>query len=612
MDDESPATVGRGFSARLDMTRQLKISLGQHSDKGRKETNQDFHGACIPQEPQLRQKGISIALADGISTSSVSQAASQATVKSLLEDYYGTSHAWSVRKSVQQVLMAINSWLWAQTRQSQFRYELERGYVCTLSALVLKSNTAYLFHVGDARIYRLRGTALEQLTQDHRVWVSQEHSHLSRAFGMSAEIDIDYQALTLAAGDVFFCATDGVHEFVSAKFIAQTIAAHAADLDAAARVLVAEAYERGSIDNLTAQIVRIEELPDQDADEILRELSGLPFPPLLVPRELFDGYRILRELHASARSHVYLASEDETRPPVVLKTLSTELKEDPAQVDRFLMEDWIARRISNAHVMRPGDSTRVRNFVYTVSEYIDGQTLAQWMIDNPKADLETVRGIVEQIAQGVSAFHRLEMLHQDLRPANVMIDRRGTVKIIDFGSTRVAGLVETSAAAEQTQLLGTAQYTAPEYFLGEPGTPRSDQFSLGVIAYQMLSGRLPYGAEVARSRTRAAQRRLVYASVLDDEREIPAWFDEVLRKATQPDPAKRYEELSEFVHDLRHPSQAWLTRTRPPLLDRNPVAFWKGLSLILAIVIVILLSVSGGTSGKRGHSELPGNGDRPH
>ena len=572
------------------MPQQLKISLGQHSDKGRKETNQDFHGACIPQEPQLGAKGIAIALADGISTSSVSQAASQATVKSLLEDYYCTSHAWSVRKSVQQVLTAINSWLWAQTRQSQFRYELERGYVCTLSALVLKSNTAYLFHVGDARIFRVRGTAFEQLTQDHRVWVSQEQSHLSRAFGMQDQIDIDYQALQLEVGDLFFCATDGVHEFVSASFIAQAIAGNSRDLDAAARAIVAEALERGSIDNLTVQIVRIEELPGQDADEILRSLSELPFPPLLVPRELFDGYRIVRELHASARSHVYLASDDDSRPPVVIKALATEMQQDPAQVDRFLMEDWIARRINNAHVVRPIEPTRARNFIYTVSEFIDGQTLSQWMIDTPKPDLETVRGIVEQIAKGVTAFHRLEMLHQDLRPANVMIDRRGTVKIVDFGSTRVAGIVESSNAAGPTDLLGTMQYTAPEYFLGEPGTPASDQFSLGVIAYQMLSGRLPYGAEVSRSRTRAAQRRLVYRSVLDDERAIPAWIDEVLRKATHPDPLKRYQELSEFGHDLRHPNAAYLDRTRRPLLERNPAAFWRGVSLILAAIVVVLLT----------------------
>jgi serine/threonine protein kinase len=266
-----------------------------------------------------------------------------------------------------------------------------------------------------------------------------------------------------------------------------------------------------------------------------------------------------------------------------------DLREDPAYLERFLLEDWIAQRIDSAHVVKACEQTRKRNYVYTVTEYIDGQTLAQWMIDNPRPSLETVRGIVEQIAKGLLAFHRLEMLHQDLRPQNIMIDRTGTVKIVDFGSTRVAGIAEVSGGAGQNNLLGTAQYTAPEYFLGEAGTPRSDLFSLGVIAYQMVSGRLPYGTAVAKSRTKAAQRNLVYRPVLDDDREIPAWFDEVLRKATQPDPNKRYEELSEFVYDLRHPSEAYLSMTRPPLIERYPVGFWRAVSLILLVIVIVLL-----------------------
>jgi len=154
------------------MSRQLKITVGQYSDKGRKETNQDFHGIYVPREPQLGSKGIAIALADGISSSDVSQEAAQAAVTTFLEDYYCTSDAWSVKTSAEHVLVATNSWLHSQTQQSQHRYERERGYVCTFSGLIIKSRTAHLFHVGDARIYRLRGTALAQLTGDHRVRVS--------------------------------------------------------------------------------------------------------------------------------------------------------------------------------------------------------------------------------------------------------------------------------------------------------------------------------------------------------------------------------------------------------------------------------------------------------
>lgn len=568
------------------MPRQLHIALGQYSDRGRKEVNQDFHGACVPAEPQLSAKGIAIALADGVSSSSVSGEASESAVKSFLEDYYCTSPAWSVKKSAQRVLMSANAWLYSQTRQSQYRYDRDRGYVCTFSAVVVKATTAHVFHVGDARVLRIREGAIEQLTDDHRVWVAQDRSYLSRALGVNAQLEIDYQSLRVEPGDVFVLATDGVHEFVTPLVLMSIAREHAANLDEAAKALVREAYERGSTDNLTVQIARIDEVPEQAMGEIQQQLTELPPPPDLTPRMLFEGYRIVRELHSSSRSHLYLATDGEDPAPVVIKTPSVDLRGDPAYLERFLMEDWIAHRIDSAHVVKPSAHTRKRNYLYTVTEFVDGQTLTQWMIDNPRPALEAVRGIVEQVAKGLLAFHRLEMLHQDLRPENIMIDRTGTVKIIDFGATRVAGVESDD---ERHPLLGTAQYAAPEYFLGEPGTPRSDQFSLGVITYQMLSGRLPYGAEVAKARTRSAQDKLIYRSVLHNDREIPAWIDDVLRRATHPQPAKRYEELPEFVHELRHPNQAYVSRTRPPLIERHPVTFWKVLSLILLIIVVALL-----------------------
>jgi ribosomal protein L39E len=111
-----------------------------------------------------------------------------------------------------------------------------------------------------------------------------------------------------------------------------------------------------------------------------------------------------------------------------------------------------------------------------------------------------------------------------------------------------------------------------------------------VIAYQMLTGKLPYGAEVAKCKTKAAQNKLMYDSLRYENREIPAWVDDAIRKAVHPNPYKRYEDLTEFIYDLRHPNRAFLNKTRPPLLERNPVAFWKGVSFILALIVVILLN----------------------
>lgn len=572
------------------MSHKLTISVGQHSDKGRKETNQDFHGALIPEEPLLGLKGIAVALADGISSSSVSRIAAESAIKGFLTDYYCTSESWSVKTSAQRVIAATNSWLHAQTRRSQHAYERDKGYVCTLSVLVLKSASAHLFHVGDSRIYRLAGHSLEQLTDDHRVGVSSEQSYLARALGANPQIEIDYRVLPLARGDVFVLATDGVYEHVAPRFVAGTIAGSGEDLDRAARLIVEEALSKGSPDNLTIQIVRIDDLPEGDASEAFGQRSELPLPPLLEPRMLFDGYRIVRQLHGSSRSHIYLAVDTEDESRVVIKIPSIDLRGDPAYLRRFMLEEWVARRLDSAHVLKPRQQSRARNFLYVVTEFVDGQTLAQWMVDHPKPKLEAVRGIIEQIARGLLAFHRKEMLHQDLRPANIMIDTTGTVKIIDFGSTRVSGVAEASAAAGANEILGTAQYTAPEYFLGESGTPRSDIYSLGVIAYQMLTGRLPYGAEMARAKTRAQQRKVAYVTALDEQRELPVWLDAALRKAVHPDPGKRYDELSEFVYDLRTPNRNLVaTQERTPLIQKNPLLFWKLCSFGLAVLALYLL-----------------------
>src|SRR5690606_11300049 len=182
---------------------------------------------------------------------------------------------------------------------------------------------------------------------------------------------------------------------------------------------------------------------------------------------------------------------------VALKVPSIDLRQNQDYLERLMLEEWVARRINNPHVLKAAAQSHPRRYLYTVSQYLDGQTLQQWMLDHPMPELQTVRSIVEQIAKGLRAFHRLDMLHQDLRPQNVMIDHAGTVTIIDLGSVSVAGLDEMQVASDTALILGTRQYTAPEYFLGYKGTAQSDLFSLGVITYQLLSGQLPYGTDIA-------------------------------------------------------------------------------------------------------------------
>ena len=218
------------------MAPSLRVTVGQHSEAGPGKSNQDFHGAMIPVGPALTLKGVAVAVADGISSSRVGRMASETAVKGFLDDYYCTSDAWTVKTSVHRVLAATNSWLHAETRRSRWVQDREEGWVCTFSGLVVKSATAHLFHLGDGRIHRVVGRSLEQLTEDHRVVVD-DRSLLARALGMDREVEIDHRAVPVARGDVFVLTTDGIHEHLAARTVVETIAAHADDLDAAARAL---------------------------------------------------------------------------------------------------------------------------------------------------------------------------------------------------------------------------------------------------------------------------------------------------------------------------------------------------------------------------------------
>ncbi len=567
------------------MSKTLTIDLGQCSDAGVKEDNEDFFGVLIPEGDSLENKGIAIAIADGMSGSEGGKEASQMSVRMFLSDYYSTPDAWSVKKAVSKIMSAMNTWLYSQ---GQKKFDSAKGMVTTFSAMVLKSQTLHLFHIGDSRVYRLREGEFEQLTQDHRIWVSNDKEYLSRALGVDIHLNIDYKTLPIEAGDIYFLSTDGVHDFINDRTLQTLIVENATNLEQAAQRICEQASANKSDDNITCQLVRIDTLPEEDKDELYEKLTKLPFPPDLKGGNVMDGYKIIRELVASSRSQVYLAEDTLSDPirKVVIKTPSVNFTDDLGYIDHFLHEEWVGKRLNSEHLIKTCAADRKRTFLYTVVEYIHGQTLAQWMLDNPKPTLIQVRGTVAQIAKGLRVMHRMEMIHQDLKPDNVIIDRNNTLKILDFGSTKIAGLAEIQSVLEHTQIVGTANYSAPEYFKGEAGTSRSDIYSLGVLTYQMLTGKLPYG-EI--DPLKAEKKKFNYHPAKLYNPNVPDWIDGALKKATHPNPEKRYALLSEFTYDLSKPSERLMVADERPWLQRNPLVFWQVVAGIELLVILLLL-----------------------
>ena len=563
------------------MKNVLTINAGQYSDKGIKEHNEDACGIRVPDEPLLTTKGLAVVIADGVSSAEAGREASEACVQGLLNDYFSTPESWTVKTSGQRVLGALNRWLYGRSQSYQGSGQ---GLLTTLSAMVIKSSTAHLFHVGDTRIYRYRNGKLKCLTRDHQTWAGNQKAYLCRAMGADHRVEIDYRNVAIEVGDRFMLSTDGVHEFISHKDLVEWISGDFSNPARIARKIVTQALAQGSKDNVTCQLCEITSLPNLNEEEFYQQLTELPFPPPLETGQILDGYKVLRELHASNRTQVYLALDTETNQKVIIKTPSINFEDDAEYIDGFLHEEWAGRRINNAHVLKILEPTRRRQFLYYVTEYIEGQTLEQWINDHPQADISDVRPILDQIVTGVRAFHRQEMLHQDLKPGNIMIDQNNTVKIIDFGSTKIAGIQEINTPINRNTLLGTYDYAAPEYFEGFPGTPQSDLYSIAAIIYEMLTGCQPYGKALSARNLKQVR----YISAKHIKPEIPAWVDSTLEKATQINPALRYGHMSELVTDLKRPNPS-LIKAHQPLLERNPLIFWKSISTVLLIINCLLI-----------------------
>ncbi len=562
-----------------------EIVIGQYSASGPKESNDDSFGVMLPQPPLCETKGLAMAVADGMSSCAQPKVASETAVKSFLEDYYATHESWSVETSVSRVLTSVNRWLYGQSQSAT-----GHGLVTTFTGAVLKCGILHVFHIGDSRLAVLRGGELRPLTRAHRVHIGDKPDYLSRALGIDVQARVDHREVPVEAGDILVFTTDGVHDFVRDHDIVRLIAAHGDDLNAAARAICEAALEAGTDDNITCQLVRIVSPGEPDQDAWLKRLAALPFPPPLEPGQVMDGLRIIRELHASARSQVYLAEDTANGRRLVVKTPSPNYEDDPAYIERFMREEWIGRLIDNPHVARVIQRETPRTFLYFCMEYVKGPTLRQWMDDHPRATLNDVRGIISQVVSGLRAFHRREIIHQDLKPENIRLDADGTVKIIDFGSAHVASLDELKLPVGEHGPLGTAGYTAPELLEGARPDKRQDIFSLGVITYEMLTGRLPYGKPLESARQ---ARRAQYVPARRHNRQVPVWVDRALKQAVARNPARRYQLMSEFLRDLTRPNPRFAEDSGAPLIERDPEAFWKWLALIsiaINFLLVILLA----------------------
>jgi len=257
------------------------------------------------------------------------------------------------------------------------------------------------------------------------------------------------------------------------------------------------------------------------------------------PKEVAGRYRLDSRLGAGGMSTVFMALDTVLERPVAVKLLAEHLADDEAFVARFRREALAAARLQHPNIVQVFDSglDEPSERHYIVMEYVEGPSCADLIRDQGVLDVDQAVHIVRDACHGLDYAHRSGVVHRDVKPGNLLISQdTGAVKLADFGIAKAA---EQTRITQVGSVLGTAAYLSPEQATGAESTPASDIYSLGVCAYQFLSGRLPheYGSltELA-----LKQQNESVPSIREFRPEVPEALDRAIRVCLERDPAARY------------------------------------------------------------------------
>lgn len=553
---------------------QLAYRAAIVSRQGRREDNQDFAGIAQPSAQDLALCGAVLAVADGMGGAKGGRVAAEMCVHGFMEAWYGgLPETLGLERRVDRALGSANLWIHAMGRRDPNL----AGMGTTFSAVILRGRRAHLAHVGDSRIYRLRGESLELLSEDHTLSGAGQDHILYRAVGLEDRLRIDYSEHPLEPHDRFLLCSDGLYGALKQADLARVLLERATP-ESTAETLVELALQRGSQDNVTALVADVLSLPKADRHTFRDVIEALPLLDLPKVGDTVDGFRLEKLLSSGRYSALFIATDERNKNPVVLKFPHPRVATEREYYDAFLREAWIGARVKSPWVAEileqpAGRQTRL----YSVMPFYAGETLEQRVRRGPPMALEAGMDRALKLCKAVHALHRQRIVHRDIKPDNALLTEDGGLRLLDLGIARLPAWDEDAAEP----LPGTPSYMAPELFQGERGSIASDVFALGVTIYRMFADAYPYGEVEPFSTPRFGRPR-----PLDRFRpDLPVWLDEVLARAFAVDPAKRHADSIELAYELEAGmAKGGGKRTparRVPWYERNPLLFWKLTSLAL-------------------------------
>ncbi|KEK14351.1 Stk1 family PASTA domain-containing Ser/Thr kinase [Limosilactobacillus reuteri] len=263
--------------------------------------------------------------------------------------------------------------------------------------------------------------------------------------------------------------------------------------------------------------------------------------------EIGHRYRIIRSLGEGGMANVYLAHDIVLDRDVSVKLLRLDLRDDPSTKRRFHREAMAATQLNDPHIVGIYDVGEDHGLQYMVMQYVKGTDLKAYIKKHYPIPLPQVIDIMEQVLSAVATAHAHGIIHRDLKPQNILIDENKNVKITDFG---IAVAVSQDSLTQTNTLMGSVHYLSPEQARGSIATKQSDIYSLGIILFELLTGKVPFEGETAVSIALKHFREEI-PSVREQNKEIPQALENVIIKATAKEPAERYNSVNEMAADLK-------------------------------------------------------------
>lgn len=263
--------------------------------------------------------------------------------------------------------------------------------------------------------------------------------------------------------------------------------------------------------------------------------------------EIGHRYRIIRSLGEGGMANVYLAHDMVLDRDVSVKLLRLDLRDDPSTKRRFHREAMAATQLNDPHIVGIYDVGEDHGLQYMVMQYVNGTDLKAYIKKHYPIPLPQVIDIMEQVLSAVATAHAHGIIHRDLKPQNILIDENKNVKITDFG---IAVAVSQDSLTQTNTLMGSVHYLSPEQARGSIATKQSDIYSLGIILFELLTGKVPFEGETAVSIALKHFREEI-PSVREQNKEIPQALENVIIKATAKEPAERYNSVNEMAADLK-------------------------------------------------------------